>query len=463
MTTWFAPGQRVHIVGVGGAGMSAIARILTQRGCVVTGSDAVAAQRLSALAAAGVGVSVGHRADAIAHNAPDVVVASSAVAQSNVEVQAAHAAGIPVLARPEATGLLVQPWRVLAVSGTHGKTTTSSMLTLAMRAADVDCSYLIGSELHATGDNAHEGASPWAVVEADESDGTALLLNPAAVAVTNVDADHLDRWGTVDRMRAAFQRFVDGDGPGRQPEFVVTCADDPGAASLTSSAGQLRRTYGFAPTADAVVEVTSEDEAGCEFRVRGALDMVLRTHVPGRHNVLNATAAALLADHAGAAAGAIASGIGGYAGARRRFELQGQAAGVRVFDDYAHHPTAVAATLQAASTVAAGRVIVLCQPYRWYRTAMFVAEYAQVLAAADWTVLVDVFGPGEEPVPGAGAPDIAARMREAGAKVDYCGSKDEAVALIASAARDGDIVLTLGGEDIRPSGPELVDLLGRGA
>ena len=281
MSTWFGSGQRVHIVGVGGAGMSAIARILIQRGCVVTGSDAVAAQRLSALAAAGVNVSVGHTADAISKNQPDVVIASSAIAQSNVEVQAAHAVGIPVLGRPEATGLLVQPWRVLAVSGTHGKTTTSSMLTLALRAAEIDCSYLIGSELHATGDNAHEGSSPWAVVEADESDGTSLRLNPAAVAVTNVDADHLDRWGTIDRMRAAFQEFVDGAGAGQQPSFVVTCADDPGAAALRSSAGQQRRSYGFAPTADAVIEVLSQDAAGCEFRIRGVLDMVQigRAHV----------------------------------------------------------------------------------------------------------------------------------------------------------------------------------------
>lgn len=461
MSAWFTPGQRVHIVGVGGAGMSGIARILTERGCVVSGSDAVAAQRLSALVAAGVTVTVGHSADAISQANPDVVIASSAVAASNVEVQAARGAAVPVLGRPEATGMLVRPWRVLAVSGTHGKTTTSSMLTLILRAAGIDCSYLIGSELHATGVNAHEGTSPWAVVEADESDGTALLLDPAAVAVTNVDADHLDRWGTVERMRGAFQGFIDGAGPSQRPAFVATCADDSGAASLTSSEGQVRRTYGFSPTADAVVEVTAEQAGGCEFRIRGALDLAARTGVPGRHNVLNATAAALLADHAGASADAIISGIGSYGGARRRFELQGEAAGIRVFDDYAHHPTAVAATLQAASSVTQGRVIVLCQPYRWYRTAMFVAEYAEALAAADWTVLVDVFGPGEQPVPGAGAADIAARMRGAGARVDYCPSKSEAVTLIAAAARAGDIILTLGGEDIRPSGQELVGVLGR--
>lgn len=458
MVVEFAAGTRVHIIGVGGAGMSAIARVLAQRGCLVTGSDAAHAERLPALAAAGISVRVGHDAHAIQTQCPDVVLASTAVPEDDVELQAARAAKVEVIRRPEATALLTQNWRNLAISGTHGKTTTSSMLTLIMRAAGIDCSYLLGSELHATGVNAHEGLAPWAVVEADESDGTALHVRAEAVAVTNVDADHLDRWGSFDKMKDVFNEFVSG-AHGHTPTLAVVCADDPGAASLVVPPGVTRVSYGFTDAADVRVVSMGEHSDGCEFVVSGHLELRARTRVPGRHNVLNAVAASVLASHAGVGSQAVADGLDHYHGARRRFELRGSAAGVRVFDDYAHHPTAVAATLSAARSVTQGRVVVLCQPYRWYRTAMFVREYADVLAAADWAVLVDVYGPGEQPIVGAGAADIAAAARANGANVDYAPSKAAAVSLLTSEVRDSDIILTLGGEDIRPVGLDLLQVL----
>lgn len=458
MVAEFVAGTRVHIIGVGGAGMSAIARVLAERGCLVTGSDAAQSERLPALAAAGVSVRVGHDARAIQTQRPDVVIVSTAVPDDDVEVQAALAENVTVIRRPGATALLTQAWRNLAISGTHGKTTTSSMLTLILRHAGIDCSYLLGSELHATGVNAHEGSSPWAVVEADESDGTALRLLTEAVAVTNVDADHLDRWGSIERMKEAFQQFVSGS-HSCHPKLAVLCADDSGAASLAVPEGVERVSYGFVSTADVQVEIVREHSDGCEFSVHGQLEFRARTRVPGRHNVLNAVAASVLASHAGVNPEVIAAGLEDYQGARRRFELRGSVGDVRVFDDYAHHPTAVAATLSAARSVTKGRVVVLCQPYRWYRTAMFVREYAEVLGAADWAVLVDVYGPGEQPVAGAGAADIVLAARAHGAHVDYAPTKADAVALLASGVGASDIILTLGGEDIRPVGLDLLQAL----
>lgn len=459
MVAEFAAGTRVHIIGVGGAGMSAIARVLAERGCIVTGSDAAAAERLPDLAAAGISVRVGHDANAVHEGQPDVVVVSTAVPDSDVELQAALAQGVPVMRRPEATGLLVQSWRNLAISGTHGKTTTSSMLTLILREAGFDCSYLLGSELNATGVNAHQGTSAWAVVEADESDGTALHVRAEAVAVTNIDVDHLDRWGSFKKVQEVFQRFIDG-GSDCAPVRAVICADDEQAAKLVVPSRTQRISYGFSHDADVHVEVLREHADGCDIHLSGFLDLHTRTRVPGRHNALNAAAASVLAHHAGVDDSLIASGLERYQGARRRFELRGAVGSIRVFDDYAHHPTAVAATLAAARSVTQGRVVVLCQPYRWYRTAMFVAEYAQVLSAADWTVLVDVFGPGEQPVAHASSTDIADLARSSGARVDYAASKAEAVEMLLSGLRATDIVLTLGGEDIRPTGIDLLHALG---
>jgi UDP-N-acetylmuramate--alanine ligase len=454
----FSANTRVHIIGIGGAGMSGIARVLIERGCVVSGSDAHEAERLQSLRSVGALIHVGHNPDALGDMRPDVVLASTAIADTDPELNAALELGVRVMRRPEATGTLVKPWQVLAVSGTHGKTTTSSMAALMLRAADFDCSYLLGSELNATGVNAHQGTSPWAVVEADESDGTALLLGARAVAVTNVDADHLDRWGSFERLHSLFADFVSGSS-GSAPEVAIVCADNAGAATLPVPANVQRLSYGFTPDADAQLDIVEEHPDGCEFVVRGALDLRARTRVPGRHNASNAVAAALLANHAGVNADAVVAGLADYTGARRRFELRGEVGGVRVFDDYAHHPTAVAATLQAAHSVSRGRVVVLCQPYRWYRTAMFVKEYADVLTNADWTVLVDVYGPGEDPIPGAGAADIAAAAQRTGAHVDYLPTKEQALALLCEKLRDGDLVLTLGGEDIRPAGAQLVTML----
>lgn len=466
MTVALTAGMRVHVLGIGGSGMSALARVMLARGVRVSGSDTAAAERLNDLAALGADVVVGQPTDDVFNGRINLVVRSTAVPDSDPTLQAAVAAGVPVWSRADALVSLAADWQVAAVAGTHGKTTTSSMLAVMLREAGVDCSYVIGSELNATGVNAEQGTSSLAVVEADESDATFLRLDPVYAVVTNIDADHLDRWRSVAALEDAFYEFVAG--PARRPRLVVACADDPGSSRLVE---RLRRenaaapvmTYGFNSAADVRIRVLAEEPSGVRFSASGELALTeAATGVPGRHNVANAVAAAIVATRAGAGTEPVLAALRGYRGARRRFELRGTASGVRVFDDYAHHPTAVAATLAGARAVAdGGRVIALCQPYRWYRTAMFVAEYAVALAAADATVLVDVFGPGEVPISGKGAEAIAARMVDAGMPVWFDDSTHAAVERVAALAREGDIVVTLGGEDIRGAGPRLLDVLGR--
>ena len=453
---------RVHIIGIGGAGMSALARILVAQGVQVSGSDVVDSERLDALRELGIAITVGHPPFTAIE--PHLVVRSSAIADDDPTVLAARAAGIAIWSRADALSDLMAQMTVAAVAGTHGKTTTSSMLTLMLRAADIDCTYVIGSELAATGVNAALGTSQIAVVEADESDGTFLRLQPTCAVVTNIDCDHMDRWQSQEALETAFFDFVAG--VGRSVDLVALCVDDAGARRLAQRLAENASsphvmTYGFDSMADVHIEMLHESAMGVAFATSGALVLETAvTHVPGRHNVLNAVAAAIVARHLGVESQTIVNGLAEYQGARRRFELRGAQAGVRVFDDYAHHPTAVAATLSAAQPVAKpGRVVALCQPYRWYRTAMFTHEYAEALAHADHTVLVDVYGPGEQPIAHKGSRQIAQLLSEAGGSVHFAESVAAAIEYLASTCAAGDVVLTLGGEDIRPAGPLLLAAL----
>lgn len=467
MSTSLAPNTRVHVLGIGGAGMSALARILVAQGVQVSGSDTAEAERLPALRDLGIEISIGHATHTVESGLVDLVIRSTAVTDEDPTVKCAITTGIPVWSRADALAALVESMTVAAVAGTHGKTTTSSMLTLMLRAGDIDCTYVVGSELAATGVNAELGTSKIAVVEADESDGTFLRLHPRCAIVTNIDTDHMDRWSSMSALEEAFMEFLVG--PGSGTEIAIICADDVGARRLVArlralpAANQAPRviTYGFNTDADVRIEVLDEFADGFSFATSGLVQLPQgRTRVPGRHNVVNAVAAAIAATHLGVAGDALVAGLDRYRGARRRFELRGAERGVRVFDDYAHHPTALAATLAAAKKVAGrGRVIALCQPYRWYRTAMFVEDYATALAAADHAVLVDVYGPGEQPVAGRGSERIAQIMEGVGSSVTFCSSVANAVSHIALTAQAGDIVLTLGGEDIRGAGPRIVTAL----
>ncbi len=453
----------VHIVGIGGAGMSGIATILVARGVEVSGSDAKESRRLVTLRALGVDARVGHSRDNVAH--ADVVVISTAIGASNPEVLAAREAGIPVLSRADALAGVMAGYRGVAVSGTHGKTTTTSMLTIALQRCGIDPSYAIGSELNSSGTNAHQGSSDLFVVEADESDGSFLRLPAVAGIVTNVEADHLDHWGTLEAVEAGFVDFATGIAA--VGGFVVACADDPGAMRMVRTVrgpGVDVRTYGCDPQADYVVSELRAGSSGSGALVTHAGEPVgrLDLQVHGSHNVLNATAALVTALGLGQPAADVLEGLGQFTGTRRRFDFKGEAGGIRVFDDYAHHPTEIEATLRAArEVVGAGNLVVAFQAHHYYRTAMFVEEFGAALGLADHVVVLEVFAPGEEPIPGASGQSMASHVPLPPDRVVFEPSWSAVAGHLADRAQPGDIVMTLGAGDIVMLGPEVLTLLAR--
>jgi UDP-N-acetylmuramate--alanine ligase len=451
----------VHIVGVGGAGMSGIARILLARGVRVSGSDAKDSRRLVALRALGADVHVGH--DPAHVTGVDTVVASTAIKAGNPELVEAHRLGLRVLGRADALALLMTGYRGVAVSGTHGKTTTTSMLTVALQDCGADPSFVIGSELNESGSNAHLGSGPDFVAEADESDGAFLALPATAGVVTNVEADHLDHWGTVEAVEQAFVDFAVGIGS--RGGFVVACADDPGAALLIDRArnrGVDVRTYGRSEGVDYRVELRGTGSRGWRFDTvaRGVRLGVTELAVPGTHNVLNATAALATGIGLGYPATDLRSGLAAFSGSRRRFDFRGSADGIRVYDDYAHHPTEIAATLRAMrEQMTDGRLVVAFQAHHYYRTAMFVKEFGTALGLADEVVVPAAYAHGQAPLPGAPGTSMASNVPLPADQVVFEPSWSRVAAHLAGRAVPGDVVMTLGAGDISLIGPEVLDLL----
>ncbi|HET8970724.1 MAG TPA: UDP-N-acetylmuramate--L-alanine ligase [Candidatus Nanopelagicales bacterium] len=451
----------VHIVGVGGAGMSGIARILLARGVAVSGSDAKDSRRLAALRALGADVRVGHDAANLAGAV--TVVVSTAITRDNVELAAAHRLGLRVLGRAEALALLMQRHRGIAVAGSHGKTTTTSMLTVALQSCGSDPSFAIGSELNESGSNAHQGSGPDFVAEADESDGAFLALPAYAGIVTNLEPDHLDYWGTFADMERGFLDF--STAIAARGGFVVCCQDDIGSAALAARArseGVDVRTYGTDPQADYRVELAGKGERGWRFDVvdRGVRLGETELAVPGEHNVLNATAALVAGIGLGYPASDLRAGLESFSGTRRRLDFRGSADGVQVYDDYAHHPTEIAATLRAMREVTGqGRLVVAFQAHHYYRTAMFTTEFGAALGLADEVVVLEVFAPGEEPIPGASGMSMAANVPLPADQVVFEPSWSRVAAELVARARPGDVVMTLGAGDISLIGPEVLDLL----
>lgn len=451
---------RVHFVGAGGAGMSGIARILLARGLSVSGSDAKQSRELEALRVLGADVHVGHRAEYVV--GADTVVVSSAIRDTNPEVVRARELGLRVLRRAEALAAVMADRVAVAVAGTHGKTTTTSLLTVALQHCGADPSFAIGGNLSDSGVNAHNGSGTLFVAEADESDGSFLLLRPHAAVVTNVEADHLDYYGTTDAVEQAFADFaatIDADG------FLVTCADDAGAVRLAGSAraaGLTVTTYGEAAGADLRIDRLRLAGTGSAFEVvmRGRRLGPVELRIPGRYNALNAAAALAAGLGLGMAEGVLREGLGGFSGTRRRFDLKGTADGVRVFDDYAHHPTELTAVLGAAREVAGrGRLVVAFQPHRYSRTAAFRQEFATALALADEVVVLEVYAAGEEPIPGASGASVAAAVPLPADRVLFEPSWSAVAGALADRAAPGDVVLTLGAGDVTMIGPETVALL----
>jgi len=453
---------RVHFAGIGGAGMSGIARIMLARGVTVSGSDAAASAALTELAALGARVYVGHSATHLGD--ADTLVVSSAIRPDNPELAEATRRGIRVLHRAAALAALMHGRRVIAVTGTHGKTTTTSMITTVLRETGADPGYVIGGVLAATGTNAADGAGQDFVAEADESDGSFLMLPADAAVVTNVEADHLDNYGTAAAYRASFGEFVARIAPGG---LLVACADDPGARDLAAVAAKrgLRvRTYGESP--DAGYRVTGVATSGMEttFRVRsqpgpfGIIDESITLRVPGLHYALNGAAAFAAAVELGVPPEQAAAALARYRGAGRRMEPKGEAGGVRVLDTYAHHPTELAADLRAARAIAgAGRVIAVFQPHLYSRTRIFAAEFGAALALADEAVVLDIYAAREDPEPGVTGKLVADAVP--GGTARYVESAADVPRVVASIAAPGDLVLTMGAGDVTRLGPLILSAI----
>ena len=451
---------RVHLVGIGGAGMSGIARVLLARGATVSGSDAKDSRTVRALRALGATVHLGHDAAHVAE--ADTVVVSSAIRPDNPELVEAGARGLSVLLRAEALAALMAGRRGVAVAGTHGKTTTTSMLTVAVQHCGVDPSFAIGGDLNEAASNAHHGSGELFVVEADESDGSFLVYRPHAAIITNVEPDHLDHYGDAAAVDRAFEAFVATVEP---VGFVVLCADDDGTRRLAAVArlrGTDVRTYGTATDADLRVDALTVSGTTSRYEpvLHGRRLPPVTLAVPGRHLALNSAGALLMGVGLGLDAATLVEGLGGFTGVRRRMELKGTVGGVRVYDDYAHHPTELTAQLIAAREVAgAGRLLVAFQPHRYSRTLAFAAEFGQALGLADEVVVMEVYAAGEDPVPGVTGASVAAAVPLPAAQVRFEPSWTAVPGLLADRAQPGDLVLTLGAGDITAIGPEVLRLL----
>jgi UDP-N-acetylmuramate--alanine ligase len=448
---------RVHFVGIGGAGLSGIARIMIARGIEVSGSDAKPSAALEGLRALGARCFVGHAAEQV-HGA-DTVVGSTAVRADNPEVVEAGRLGLRVLPRSAALEAVMQGRRVIAVAGTHGKTTTTSMLTVALQHCGADPSFAIGGELNESGSNAHDGTGDLFVAEADESDGAFLVYSPYVALVTNVEADHLDNYGTPEAYRAAFDEFlerIDPDG------FLVVCVDDQGAADLAALArdrGLAVITVGESADADVRADGVARVGSSSTFTVvdRGRRLGEVRLQIPGRHYVLDALAALTTGLRLGFAFADLAAGLGAYSGTRRRMEAKGEAGGVRVFDSYAHHPKEIAGDLEAARSLAgSGRVIVAFQPHMVSRTRIFGAEMGAALGAADEVVVMDVYVAREDPEPGVTGALVADAVPLAPEHVVFEPSWSATAEHLVARARPGDLILTLGAGDVTLLGPEVL-------
>ncbi|WP_193070407.1 UDP-N-acetylmuramate--L-alanine ligase [Brevibacterium sp. FME37] len=450
----------VHFIGIGGSGMSGIARIMVMNGVTVSGSDAKESAVVDVLRTLGARVEIGHSADNLGE--ADTLVISSAIRKDNPELVEAERKGLRILHRSGALASLMADKRAVAVAGTHGKTTTTSMTTVALQACGLDPSFVIGGVLSTTGTNAHLGTGDVFVAEADESDGSFLLYEPTIGILTNVEADHLDYYGTPEKVTEAFVEFCAGIGA--DGGTVIACADDPGSLAVAEQARELGTSvilYGTSESADIRLrELRSGLVSEFILDVPGQAEpLPVTLRQPGTHNALNATAAIAVAHSLGADVAKAASGLGNYGGTRRRFEERGIAAGVRVIDDYAHHPTELRAVLSAARGVVTeeGRVWAIFQPHLYSRTMEFRAEFGEALGLADEVVVLDVFPAREDPVPGVTGALIADRVPHE--NVTFVESFNEAVPYVAARVRPGDLVLTLGAGDVTILGPELLTAL----
>lgn len=445
-------GQKIHFIGIGGSGMSGLARIALSDGISVSGSDAKDSSVLTALNALGATVYTSHSAENVAD--ADVVIYSTAISANNPEMAFAVQRSIPILTRAQALALLMRGSKSIAVAGTHGKTTTSSMMTVALQSCGVDPSFAIGGTLMASGSNAHRGTGEFFVAEADESDGSFIEYKPMAAIVTNIEHDHVDFFQTPEEVTAVFEKFastIAGDG------LLVFCADDAGSQKLGSqSATYSRISYGVSDAADLRIDQISLLPMGSTSRIiwKGRAVGTLELQVPGHHNVLNAAACLAMGLSLGLQAHPLLEGLHSFRGAGRRFELKATVHGVRIIDDYGHHPTEIKVTLDAARRYAGdGRLLVIFQPHRYSRTQAFLENFATTLDLADDVTLLEIYAASEKPIAGISSELIAGKMKNGHFIPNFVSASERVIEM----AKPGDVIITLGAGDVNSLAPIIAE------
>jgi len=476
----FAKIQRIHFVGIGGIGMSGIAEVLLNLGYKVSGSDLKSSSVTQRLAGLGAAVFEGHRAENIA--GAEVVVTSSAIATENPEVTEAHKLHIPVIQRAEMLAELMRLKYGIAIAGMHGKTTTTSMVAAVLAAGGLDPTVVVGGRVDAMGSNARLGKSQYLVAEADESDRSFLKLSPILSVVTNIDREHMDCYRNMRDVKKTFLEFMD-----RVPFYgmIVACNDDSLLRRLLPEVQRRTVTYGTRRGSDFLIKIPTLRQAqGRLSRADGARETghppsgdsrplshfgvtyrkddlgEFTLHVPGVHNVLNATAAIAVGVGLDVGVEAIRTALDQFRGVDRRFQLRGSAVGVSVIDDYGHHPTEIKATLAAARQCGFGKIYVIFQPHRYTRTRDLMDEFSTAFGDADSLFVLDIYAASEKPIEGITGEILAERIREkSGKRVQYASSSADAVNAAAAAARDGDMILTLGAGSVSQLGPMILEKL----
>lgn len=446
--------ERIHLVGVGGSGMSGIAKLLGRMGFRVTGSDLRSGGDVASLADSGVVTWMGHRPQLAGEW--DLVAASSAVPANDPELAAAATRGIPVWTRAQLLEAMTSPSPAIGVAGTHGKSTTTALVVGALQALGLDPSFLVGATLLDWGTNAHLGDPNLLVLEADEAYRTFELLHLRGLVVTNIEAEHLVHYGSVDQLEASFRQVAE-----RVAGPVVVCADDAGSDRLAEAAGAI--TYGTAADARWRLDDIKSELGGVSFRLVGPAGWVpVRVPRPGLHVARNAAGALALLGELGMDVAKAAIGISEFGGLGRRYQLRGRISGVTIIDDYAHHPSEVAATIAAAREQLASRLWAVFQPHRYSRTFEMGTQFGPALAGADRVVVTDVFAAGEEPIPGVSGRLVADAVRAEGTAVEYIPRRRQVAGYLAPQLREGDLVLTMGAGDVGSIGEELLLELGGG-
>ena len=454
--------KSAHFIGIGGAGMSGIALVLHERGCKVTGSDLKESNYVRKLRDAGIEVFVGHQAHTINEVNPEVVVCSTAIPETNPEMIRARELNLEVWPRAKMLSALSKGFTTIAIAGTHGKTTTSSMCASMLDNMGEEPSFLIGGIVEQYNTNGKSGKGNLFVAEADESDGSFLYLAPDIVVVTNIEADHLDHYGTLENIEKTFVRFMNSVG---EDGHVIICAENPHIVDLAHESGRKVHTYGFAEGCDyRIIELKANHGLESKFAIEhgGEVHEITLHTNPGVHNMLNATASFAVADILGLDDNKAAQALSEFKGVRRRFTHIADCKGACIVDDYGHHPTEIKATIKAATSLGFNRVVVCFQPHRYSRTESLLHEFATAFEGADKLYIMDVFAAGEIPIPGVSGKTLARTIADEGQHpdVEFIGSRKELISRVAQDLKEGDLFITMGAGDVTQIGPNIVDFIG---